>query len=99
APRPPRAAAKPPVRGATLRLQAVSGSSWVRVQGTGGTVFEGMLPAGAPPREFRDARELRLLIGNATAVRVSCGGRQVPPSGAAGEVRRFTCSAQGLAAA
>ena len=95
----PRAPAPPPARGALLRVRVVEGASWVRVQGSGGTVFEGTLTAGSPPREFRDARALTVLLGNAAAVGVSCAGREVPPSGATGVVRRFTCSAGGLTAA
>lgn len=96
-PRSTRAAA--PTGGARLRVQAVKGQSWLRVQGTTGTLFEGLVAAGQPPREFTDRGSLRLLVGNAAALAVACGSTDVAPSGAVGAVRTFTCSARGLAPA
>lgn len=106
---PPRPAARPtpsrpltaavPQTGARLRLRVLSGSSWIRVQGAGGTLFEGVVRAGQPPRDFTDGKQLRLLVGNAAAVSVVCGSKDLAPAGTAGAVRRFTCSASGLVAA
>lgn len=96
-PRPLTAAV--PRAGARLRLRALDSSSWVRVQGAKGTLFEGVVRPGQAPRDFADAAELRLLVGNAAAVQVVCGSRDLAPAGAPGAVRRFTCRAGGLAAA
>lgn len=95
----PRTPAAPQATGARLRVRAVSGSSWVRVQGAGGTLFEGVVRTGEAPRDFAEARELRLLVGNAAAVAVACGGKDLAPAGSAGAVRRFVCRPGGLAAA
>lgn len=96
-PRPLTAAV--PRTGARLRVRVLAGSSWMRVTGPGGTLFEGVFSAGQPPKDFSDARELRLLVGNAAALSVVCGGKDLAPAGTAGAVRRFTCSASGLVAA
>lgn len=96
---PPLQAAVPPPTGARLRVRVLSGSSWVRVQGATGTLFEGVFSAGQAPKDFSDAKELRLLVGNAAALSVVCGGKDLAPAGTAGAVRRFTCSTSGLVAA
>lgn len=96
---PPLSAAVPPPSGARLRVRVLSGSSWMRVQGAGGTLFEGVFAGGQPPKDFSDAKELRLLVGNAAALSVVCGGKDLAPAGTVGAVRRFTCSANGLVAA
>lgn len=99
-PRPSRPlTAAVPRTGARLRVRALDGSSWMRVQGSSGTLFEGVLRAGAAPKDFTDAGQLRLIVGNAAALSVVCGGKDLAPAGGAGVVRRFTCSADGLAAA
>ncbi|MCU1691992.1 MAG: helix-turn-helix protein [Frankiales bacterium] len=85
-----------PVAGARLRLRVVDGSSWVRVAGPKGLVFEGVLAAGSSPKDFADARELTLLAGNAGALAVGCAGRDLVPAGRTGAVRRFTCGPKGL---
>jgi hypothetical protein len=95
----PLAAAVRPTSGARMRVRVLQGSSWVRVQGSGGTLFEGVFAAGQPPKDFADARQLRLLVGNAAALSVVCGSKDLAPAGGAGAVRRFTCSASGLVAA
>lgn len=95
----PLTAAVPVPTGARLRVRVLDGSSWIRVQGARGTLFEGVVAAGQAPRDFTDPRELRLLVGNAAAVSVVCGSRDLAPAGSAGAVRRFTCSASGLVAA
>ena len=96
---PPLQAAVPPPSGARLRVRVLSGSSWIRVQGANGTLFEGVFRAGQAPKDFGDAKELRLLVGNAAALSVVCGGKDLAPAGTAGAVRRFTCSTGGLVAA
>ncbi|MCW2607726.1 MAG: hypothetical protein JWO60_2419 [Frankiales bacterium] len=88
----------PRTTGARLRVRVLAGSSWVRVQGSGGTLFEGVFAAGQPAKDFTDVRELRLLVGNAAALSVVCGSRDLAPAGTAGAVRRFSCGAKGLVA-
>ena len=56
-----------------------------------------MLPTGTV-RDFRDPQQLRLIVGNAGAVNLVCGGKDLGPAGGAGKVRRFTCNASGIVA-
>lgn len=94
----PLTAAVPSTTGARLRVRVLGGSSWMRVQGLAGTLYEGVFTAGEPPKDFADARQLKLLVGNAAALSVVCGSKDLAPAGGAGAVRRFTCSTSGLAA-
>jgi hypothetical protein len=83
---------------AALRLQVKSGSSWVAVLTAGGqTLFRGVLPAGTA-RDFSDPARLQVTLGNAGAVMLGCGSTPVP-AGGRGQVRRYTCRPDGLAAA
>lgn len=79
-----------------LGLRAVGGASWVRVTGAGGTLFEGVLAAGQPLRQFSAAGPLTLRVGNAGALAVTCAGTGHGPLGAQGAVGSFTCGATGL---
>lgn len=83
---------------AALRLQVTGDGSWVDVLGDGGTsLFRGVLGPGTA-REFSDPVRLSVTVGNAGAVRLGCGGAEVP-AGPRGQVRRFTCAPEGLAPA
>ena len=88
-------AARPAPTGANLRVRLVGGASWVSVRNGTRTLFEGVLPAGTV-RDFNDARQLRLVVGNAGAVNLVCSGRDLGPAGGPGAVRRFTCAADGI---
>jgi len=93
----PKPVAKPaPVRPpATLEVRLRGGSSWVSVRSGKRLLFEGVLTAGAF-RAFRDPAPLRLVIGNAGAVHVVCGGRDTGVAGRVGAVLRFDCARGGL---
>lgn len=81
--------------GADLRVRLLGGDSWVSVRNGAATLFEGVLRNGTI-KDFRDAKQLRLIVGNAGAVNIVCSGRDLAPAGAQGKVRRFTCNAQGI---
>jgi cytoskeleton protein RodZ len=81
--------------GADLRVRLLGGDSWVSVRNGVTTLFEGVLRNGAI-KDFKDAKQLRLVVGNAGAVNLVCSGRDLAPAGGAGKVRRFTCSATGI---
>jgi cytoskeletal protein RodZ len=89
-------AAAPRPTGAALRVRVTAGSSWISVSNARGTLFEGVLSQGQAPRDFADPEQLKLVVGNAAAVNVICGGKDLRAAGGAGAVRRFTCSASGL---
>lgn len=90
-------AAKPPVTGAQLRLRVIGGQSWVSVSNATATLFEGILSDGQF-RDFNDPTRLKVVVGNAGAVNLNCGGRDSGPAGGSGKVGHFACTAAGLTA-
>ncbi|MCA1712174.1 MAG: DUF4115 domain-containing protein [Actinobacteria bacterium] len=94
-PRKDRAVSRPLPTGAELRLRLVGGASWVSVRNPSRTLFEGILAAGTV-RDFRDGAQLRLIVGNAGAVNLVCGGKDLGAAGGPGRVKRFTCNASGI---
>ena len=92
----PSAVAKVPApTGASLRLRVVKGTSWVNVQSSSGEVlFRGVLSPGTA-KDFDDPKRLAVTVGNAGAVNLICGGKDVA-AGKAGQVRKYTCAAKGL---
>jgi hypothetical protein len=90
----PAPSAVPRPSGAALRVQVAGSASWVQVTRDGDKLFEGILEPGAV-RDFRDAAALSVRVGNAGAVRLTCGGRGVA-AGEAGQVRAFRCVPSGL---
>ena len=97
APGPPKnlTAQRPATVGADLRVRLLGGDSWVSVRNSAATLFEGVLRDGAI-KDFKDAKQLRLIVGNAGAVSIVCSGRDLGPAGGQGKVRRFTCNADGI---
>lgn len=88
-------AARPQFAGADLRVRLLGGDSWVSVSNGVATLFEGVLRRG-DVRDFRDRKQLRLVVGNAGAVSIVCSGRDLGPAGEPGKVRHFACSASGI---
>lgn len=96
-PNPESVASKPPVTGAQLRLRLIGGDSWVSISSPTATLFTGVLHSG-DFKDFSDPSRLKVVVGNALAVNLNCGGRDSGPAGASGKVRRFACTAAGLTA-
>ncbi|GAC1442517.1 MAG: helix-turn-helix domain-containing protein [Mycobacteriales bacterium] len=88
-------AQRPVAVGAELRVRVLGGDSWVSVRNAATTLFEGVLRDGAI-KDFKDVKQLRLIVGNAGAVSIVCSGRDLGPAGGQGKVRRFTCNADGI---
>ncbi len=88
-------APEPRLTGAVLGLRA-TGRSWVSVRTPSSTVFEGTVDAGWAQR-FVDPASVRVRLGNAAALLVSCGGGASAPAGAEGAVSTLACGSQGLA--
>jgi hypothetical protein len=82
-------------KGAALRVHVLGGDSWVSVRTPTKTLFEGVLRNGAV-QDFKDPKQLRLIVGNAGAVSVACSGHPLAPAGGRGEVRRFSCTVSGI---
>ena len=94
-------------RGETLGIVGESGSgksvTCLTVMGlndskfatsTGEVLFRGVLSPGTA-KDFDDPKRLAVTVGNAGAVNLICGGEDVP-AGRPGQVRKYTCAAQGL---
>lgn len=94
-PDPESVASKPPVSGAQLRVRLIGGASWVSISNGTSTLFEGILNDGEF-RDFSDANRLKVVVGNALAVNLNCGGRDSGPAGPSGKVKHFQCTAAGL---
>ena len=83
---PPRPIALAPV---SLRLQVTGAKSWVRVTNSAGAaVFQGVLEGGQA-REFTDKAQLRVILGDAGAVRLTVNGKDLGVAGAPGSVVRL----------
>lgn len=96
---PPAEPAPPPApAGAELALRISGGASWISVSSPTQVLFEGEVADGWA-ETFRDPSELRLRVGNAAAVHVTCAGADTGPAGATGQVRTVVCGAGGLLAA
>jgi hypothetical protein len=94
-PDPNAVASKPAVTGAQLRVRLVGGTSWVSISNATTTLFEGILKDGEF-RDFSDPNRLKVVVGNALAVNLNCGGRDSGPAGPSGQVKHFQCTAAGL---
>lgn len=81
--------------GAALQLRIAGGDSWISVRTPTRLLFEGVLRSGTA-RDFTDATSLRLVVGNAGAVHLTCSGRALSPAGGRGQVRTLVCSSTGI---
>lgn len=74
----------------TVELEAVEGRSWVSATGKdSGQLYQGVLDLGAT-QSLRDDQQVKLVIGNAGAVRLVVNGRDLGSPGGEGEVVRLT---------
>jgi cytoskeleton protein RodZ len=80
------AAGRPTVSGGVAVALRAVGDSWISVRNAKGrTVFSGTLTKGQA-RRFSDQKSLRLVLGNAGAVRLTVNGRVIGSAGRTGEV-------------
>lgn len=77
----------PSSAGVTVQLTVAKGKSWVSA--TAATDFQGLLDAGES-KVFTDPRQVKLVIGNAGAVRLVVNGRDIGAPGGSGQVVRLT---------
>jgi len=79
----------PSAQGVTVRLEVTTGKTWISATSSGGKVFEGLLSTGAV-KVFTDASLVKIVIGNAGAVRLSVNGVDVGTPGTTGQVVRLS---------
>jgi cytoskeleton protein RodZ len=79
----------PSAQGVTVRLEVVSGRTWVSATGSGKKLYEGVLSAGSV-RLLTDAKLVKIVIGNASAVRLTVNGVDIGSPGGPGQVVRLS---------
>jgi cytoskeleton protein RodZ len=73
----------------TVRLEVISGRTWISATAGGNKAFEGVLNTGAV-KVFTDAALVKLVIGNAGAVKLTVNGVDVGSPGGTGQVVRLS---------
>ncbi|MFD0631108.1 helix-turn-helix domain-containing protein [Catenulispora yoronensis] len=93
---PPPAPAPPPVpKDVEVSIAAVGADSWLNVTGADGRViFDSLLPAGGT-QSFKDAKQLGVTLGNASAVHMNLNGKDLGPAGGQGQVVHWTLNPTG----
>jgi cytoskeleton protein RodZ len=87
---PASAVAQVPTDQAVVLIRVTSDRTWLSVQNFAGRVlFQGLL-AGGESRAFRDAKGLRLVIGNAPVVQLVADGREIGAPRSSGNVAHVT---------
>jgi len=79
----------PSAQGVTVRLEVVSGRTWVSATGSGVKLYEGVLSAGAV-RLLTDPKLVKIVVGNAGVVRVIVNGYDIGAPGGPGQVVRLS---------
>ncbi len=83
------AAVPPSAQGVSVRLEVVTGRTWISATGSGQTLFEGVLSAGAV-RVLTDTKLVKIVLGNAGAVRLVVNGVDIGAPGGPGQVVRLS---------
>lgn len=81
--------AEAPESGVSVTIAADGGRSWISVIEGSDEVFQGILEDGET-KEFSDDVKVKLVIGNAGAVRLTVNGSDLGAPGGNGEVARLT---------
>jgi cytoskeleton protein RodZ len=86
---PPDAVAAVPRDAVTVRVIGIQGSSWVRATNKDGKqLFESIVKKGQT-QDFTDKQQVRLVVGNAGAVRLIVNGKDLGTPGDKGQVIRL----------
>lgn len=84
------AIAAAPADKVTMKITAAGGNSWLSVTGSNGkTLFQNVLTEGKS-KTFTDDEEIRIVAGNAGAVKLFVNGKDLGPAGESGEVVRLS---------
>jgi cytoskeleton protein RodZ len=79
----------PSAQGVTVRLQVITGKSWVSATGSGKKLFEGVLSSGSV-KLLTDSKLVKIVVGNAASVRLIVNGVDIGSPGAVGQVVRLS---------
>jgi cytoskeleton protein RodZ len=94
----PAPAPPPAPTGVAVKIAANGSDSWLAVFGSDGhKLYDNLLPAGSS-QTFKDGHKLDVTVGNAAAIRMQLNGKDVAPSGGAGEVVHFAVNPTGVVA-
>lgn len=87
----PTVIAKVPTAGGdvTVRLEVISGRTWISATAGGTKAFEGVLNTGAV-KVFTDPALVKIVIGNAGAVKLTVNGVDIGSPGTTGQVVRLS---------
>ncbi len=84
-----------PASGVNLVLTGVDGRSWIGITNSAGEqIFDGQIKSGQS-QSFSDVTLLKVIIGNAAAVKVSLNGSDLGVAGGYGEVVRINYTPSG----
>jgi cytoskeleton protein RodZ len=83
------AIAQATAQGVQVQLTVATGKSWVAASNDAGNLFEGLVNAGQV-KTFTDSQKIKLVIGNAGAVRLVVNGVDLGSPGGSGQVVRLT---------
>ena len=90
-------ASESPINTSTVNLvfTGVEGRTWIGITDSSGEkIFDGQIKAGET-QSFSDATSLNVVIGNASAVKVSLNGSDLGVAGGYGEVARYSYTVNG----
>jgi cytoskeleton protein RodZ len=79
----------PSSQGVVVRLEVTTGNTWISATGGGSKLFEGLLKTGAV-KIFTDPKQVKIVVGNAGAVRLTVNGVDIGTPGATGQVVRLS---------
>lgn len=78
-----------PAKGVTVTVAAVSGNCWVSAKIGGKVTFETTLKAGSS-KTFTDDKQVKLVLGNSGAVRLTVNGHNLGAPAGAGQISKLT---------
>ena len=84
-----RGSATPEARRVEVRVSATDGRSWLEVEDVAGRSLHAAVLEGGESEEFTADRELRLTVGDASAVRLEVDGRRVQVRGGEGDIAKL----------
>ncbi|HTY73472.1 MAG TPA: RodZ domain-containing protein [Actinomycetes bacterium] len=79
----------PPRSGVTVKVAAVTGNCWIQATAGSKVVYEGTLQQGGS-KVFTDSKQVKLILGNSGAVRLTVNGHNLGSPAGSGQISRLT---------